>query len=66
MAKEEKKTVYKNVHAGSGAFYGIGLLGALVYFIEQANNFPQALLGIVKAILWPAFVVYKLLFFLGI
>lgn len=50
--------------AGSNAVYCLGLIGALVYFIQQANTFGQVLLGILKAIVWPAIVIYKLLDFL--
>ena len=55
-----------NKNAGSGIFYGLGLIGALVYYIEQANNASEIVIGILKAIVWPAFVVYKLLGFLGL
>ena len=49
----------------SGAVYGLGLIGAAVYFIQQADSFWIGALGILKAIVWPAFVVYKLLQLLG-
>jgi len=50
----------------SNAFYGIGFIGALVYFIQQASNFGEGVLGVLKAIVWPGFVVYELLKFLKI
>jgi hypothetical protein len=50
--------------AGSGAIYGLGLIGALVYFIGHSTTLGQGLLGILKAIVWPALAVYKLLEFL--
>ena len=58
----------KGVHysAGSGAVYGLGLIGAAIYFLQRATTFGDGVLGIVKAILWPAFLIYKLLEFLGI
>lgn len=46
---------------GGGAVYGIGLIGALIYFIQAADSFWEVLLGILQAIIWPAYVVYKLL-----
>lgn len=49
----------------SGAVYGLGLIGSLVFFIQQSSTFPQALLGIIKAILWPAFLVYEAFKFLS-
>jgi hypothetical protein len=41
------------------AVYGLGLLGALVFFWQQADTFGEHLLGILKAVLWPAFLVYE-------
>ena len=62
-----KKGGCKNMNGGpSGAVYGLGFIGALVYFIGHAGNFWEGVLGILKAMVWPAFVVYKLLGFLKI
>jgi hypothetical protein len=47
--------------ATGGAVYGLGFLGALIYYIQTATSFLLGLLGIVKALLWPAFLVYGLL-----
>lgn len=44
-----------------GAVYGLGFIGALVYFIQHASNFQAGLFGVVKAIIWPVLVVYKAL-----
>lgn len=46
---------------GGGMFYCLGLIGALVYFIKNASSFGDALYGVVKAIVWPAIVAFKLL-----
>ena len=48
----------------SSAVYGIGLIGALIYFIGQAPSFWMGVLGILKALVWPAILVYKILDFL--
>jgi hypothetical protein len=45
--------------APSGAVYGLGLIGAAVYFISQATSFWAGVLGFLKAIVWPAFLVYE-------
>ena len=45
--------------ASSNSVYGFGFLGALYYFLTTATSFSDGLLGIVKAILWPAFLVYQ-------
>jgi hypothetical protein len=47
--------------AGGGAVYGIGLIGALVYFLQAAESGWDYLLALPKAIVWPALLVYKLL-----
>lgn len=52
--------------ASGGAVYGIGVIGALVYFIGQAQSFGEGLIGIFKAIVWPGFFVYEVFKFLHI
>mgnify|MGYP001580238941 FL=1 len=56
----------KNIscHGASGGAYGLGFLGALVYYIQHASSFAEGLLGFLKALVWPAILVYKLLDFL--
>jgi hypothetical protein len=51
--------------AGGGAIYGLGILGAWVYFWQEAESFWQYLLAIVQGIFWPAFMVYEILSALG-
>jgi len=48
-------------HDGSNAVYGLGFIGAAVYFISQADTFWTGALGVLKAIVWPAFLVYEAL-----
>jgi hypothetical protein len=50
---------------GGDAVYGLGLIGALVWYIGQADGFWPGVLGVLKAFVWPAFVVYDLLRFLA-
>jgi len=47
-----------------GAVYGLGFIGAAIYFISNATSFWMGFLGLLKAIVWPAFLVYELLKFL--
>lgn len=47
--------------AGGGAVYGLGFIGAAIYYIQAATGFWVGLLGLLKAIVWPAFLVYELL-----
>lgn len=44
--------------ATSGAVYGFGLIGAGVYFISHATSFLTGVVGFLKAIVWPAILVY--------
>jgi len=46
---------------GGGAVYGLGMLGAIVYFFQKAETGQDYALAIPKAAVWPALVVYKLL-----
>ena len=48
------------------AIYGLGFIGALIYFLQHAATFWLGVFGILKAIVWPALIVYKLLEFLKI
>jgi len=49
----------------AGAVYGLGLIGAAVYYISVATSFWMGVLGFLKAIVWPAFLVYEALKNLG-
>ena len=60
MAKREFNFIKKEYKTGGGIYF-LGFLGAAIYYTQQANGFWQGVLGILKAIVWPAFVVYKLL-----
>jgi hypothetical protein len=42
-----------------GAVYGLGLIGALVWFWQQADGGGERVLGVLKAFAWPAFLVYE-------
>ena len=48
-------------NAGSGALYGLGVLGAIVYYLQHATTFLAGIIGIFKAIFWPGVVLYKVL-----
>jgi hypothetical protein len=48
-----------------GAAYGLGIIGAAVYYISSAPDFWAGVLGFLKALVWPAFLVYEVLKFLG-
>jgi len=48
----------------SGGIYGLAFIGAAIYFIQHPTTFWEGVLGILKALVWPALVIYKLLEFL--
>lgn len=48
----------------TGGTYFLALIGAAVYFIQQAHNFGDGLLGVLKAIVWPGVLIYDVLKFL--
>ncbi len=56
--KKNKRESYNN---GGGAVYGLGFIGALVYFIQNADSFWAGVLGVLQAIVWPAVLVYEAL-----
>lgn len=55
------------IHGSSSAsaVYGLGFIGAAIYFIAHAAGFWHGVLGILKAIVWPAYLVYLALKALG-
>jgi hypothetical protein len=44
-----------------GGIYGMAFIGALVYYIQHASTFWMGILGIIKAIFWPAMLMYNLM-----
>ena len=58
---------WKGMHGGHGsnAVYGLGFIGALIYFIQHATSFWMGVLGFLKALVWPAVLIHKLFGFLG-
>jgi len=61
--QRKQKVIYKG--GSSGAVYGLGMIGAWVYFISHATTFWMGVLGIFKGIFWPAMLVYEALKTLG-
>ena len=65
--KEEKKHCRKmHNNSAGGAIYGLGLIVALFYFLQHATTFGLVIFGILKSIVWPAFLIFKLLEFLKV
>lgn len=49
---------------GGNAVYFFGLIGASVYYIQQASGFGEVIVAVFKSLVWPAFVIYDLLKFI--
>lgn len=50
----------------AGAVYGLGFIGAAIYFIGQAATFMEGVIGFLKALVWPAYLVYEAFKHLGL
>ena len=59
----DKKSKDSSVQAkpmGSGdAVYGLGMIGAWVYFWRMSDTPADKAVGILKGVVWPAFLVYE-------
>jgi len=43
-----------------GGIYGLAFIGAAVYYVQHSATFWEGALGILKALVWPAMLMYKL------
>lgn len=55
----------KHKHTRSDAVYFFGFVGAAIYYISTATTFWIGVLGVLKAVIWPVFLVLEALKFLG-
>jgi len=63
--KIEKACGKADMCSCGGCAYFLGLIGAAVYYIQTTTGFWNTVLALLKALVWPAFLVYELLKFLG-
>jgi hypothetical protein len=61
MADRDKRAWRKPGAGGGNAVYGLGLIGALVYYIQHAHGFWAVILAVLKSLVWPAFLIYDVL-----
>lgn len=66
--KQLKKKLKKKIGAKknvtvktSNGLYFMGFIGAAIYYTSTASDFWVGVLGVLKAIVWPAFLVYEAL-----
>ena len=76
IAKNVKKKVKRNlkktkgkvniqVGKNSSAFYFLGMVGSTIYFISTAAGFWDGVLGVLKSLVWPSFLIFEALSALG-
>ena len=57
----DKKNKMNSSHGTAGALYFVGFIGSLIYWWQAATNFGAVVTGFLKSLVWPAYIVYKLL-----
>jgi hypothetical protein len=65
MTKNDKTVRVINDHGPSGFIFFVAFVGAAVYFVHQSAGFWGFILAILKAMVWPAFVMFHVLQLLG-
>lgn len=61
--QQRTKVIYRG--ASSAPIYGLGLIGAWVYYLGTAETFWMGVLGFFKGIVWPAMLVYEMMKYLN-
>lgn len=60
--RKEKKSWKPATGAPDGGFiWFTGFIGAFIFYVGQVDNFGAGVVAFLKALVWPAFVVYQLL-----
>ena len=54
MAKDKKVVIHKGP---AGGFYFLTYIGTAVYFVGNVDGFWNIILGLLKAAVWPAFLI---------
>ncbi len=57
--------VFKKHHHSRGGssnpIYGLGVIGALFYYLQSATSFWMVVAGIFKSIFWPAVLMFEMM-----
>ena len=61
MSSKHQKVVYRG--GGSDSVYGLGMIGAWIFYIGRARTPRERALGFFKGLVWPAMMVYEILKF---
>ncbi len=62
---QARKAAVKYGGSSGDAVYGIGLIGAWVFYLSSAKSWQEGVIGFFKGIVWPAFMVYGLFKYLA-
>lgn len=65
-AFKEKCATGKSDHSSMSCMYGLGMIGSSVYFVSHATGFLAGVVGVLKSLVWPAFLVYNVFDKLGL
>ena len=61
MGKGDKRAVKVMNPGPLGFIFFVAFIGATVYFVDQSHGFWGFILALLKACVWPAYVVYHAL-----
>jgi len=67
MCEQYYRKHWKHHHnhaQGGNMVYCLGIIGAAIFFISQSTSFWMGVLGFLKALIWPVYMVYEALKFL--
>jgi hypothetical protein len=64
VQKAVQKTEVKYRGGSPDTVYGMGVIGAWVYYLRRAETWRERAAGLGKGLFWPAFMVYAVLKFL--
>ena len=51
--------------SGTGFAYFLAMIGAAVWWVQEASGFGEVVVALLKSVVWPSFLVYELLKFIG-
>ena len=60
MRHDRRRNVHYRANSGD-AVYGLGVIGAAIFYIGQATTFWLGALGLLKAFVWPVLLVMEAL-----
>ncbi|MFH1376853.1 MAG: hypothetical protein ABIH25_04415 [Candidatus Woesearchaeota archaeon] len=52
-------------YSGGVSIYCVGFIGSAIYYISTATSFWGGVFGVIKSLVWPAFLIFEAMKFLG-